>query len=269
MKSPIKWVGGKGRLTKHILQRLPDFKNYWEPCFGGGAVFFSLPKCKEKTYHLSDINSDLINLWKEIQNNWSSVKSFIIDIKSKYELSEDKRSFYYELRNSFNKRELGTYHAALFAVINKICFNGLLRYNSKLEFNAAWGKYDKVNIDFGLFEEVHRVFNEYDVRINLADIRTILPEEDDFVFIDPPYHTPTKRSIDSKTYNWDNFDNSEQKNIDFVKSLPCKFMFFNHDCEFIRDNFSGFNFETVSLSKVFSGKAESRIKTAEIIVTNF
>ena len=50
----VKWAGGKRQLLERIEERLPpQFKNYYEPFVGGGAVLFGL---QPKTATVNDIN---------------------------------------------------------------------------------------------------------------------------------------------------------------------------------------------------------------------
>jgi len=60
-------MGGKRRLAKHILPSFPDHKCYVEPFAGAAALFFM--KEPSKVEVINDTNSDLVNLYRVVQNH--------------------------------------------------------------------------------------------------------------------------------------------------------------------------------------------------------
>ncbi|WP_428086619.1 DNA adenine methylase [Candidatus Thioglobus sp.] len=149
VKPFLKWAGGKRGLIEQLFSKFPtDFNNYHEPFLGGGAVFFELYSrgmLKDKKAYLSDINSELINAYNVVKNNPNK----LIANLELYKKSHNK-AFYYETRaldrlesfKSFSKLK----RATRFIYLNKTCFNGLYRVNSKGYFNTPIGSYKNPNI---------------------------------------------------------------------------------------------------------------------------
>ena len=149
IKPFLKWAGGKTQLLDEIVSDLPenikDIKRYVEPFVGAGSVFFYfLENDYFEEYIINDINSKLINLYEVIRDNPEKLIEEIKKLKNIYlnlEM-EEREKLFYEIRNKFNsldcnKLQLATY----FIFLNKTCFNGLYRENSKGEFNVPFGKY--------------------------------------------------------------------------------------------------------------------------------
>ena len=103
----VKWAGGKSNLIQEIDKLVPDsFKNkpftYIEPFVGGGAFLFHIlnnyPNVKKIV--INDINSDLINAYKVIQNNVNELISILEKWKTEYHLlensPENKKEYYYQ-----------------------------------------------------------------------------------------------------------------------------------------------------------------------------
>ena len=68
----VKWAGGKTQLLSRLDEVIPsEFNQYFEPFLGGGAMFFHLISNKNIrfTAYLSDLNKELINTYRVIQND--------------------------------------------------------------------------------------------------------------------------------------------------------------------------------------------------------
>lgn len=72
MKTPITYWGGKQQLTQEILRLIPKHKQYDEPFFGGGAVFFS--KWPSEVEFINDINGEMINFYRILKRNFDELK---------------------------------------------------------------------------------------------------------------------------------------------------------------------------------------------------
>jgi DNA adenine methylase len=141
IKPFLKWVGGKSQLLPEILRRLPrNYDRYFEPFVGGGAVFFSVRP--EKAY-LADINGELINTYTVIRDH---VDELIADLKCHIH----NKDYYYNIRGVDRNPEYQGWSniqkASRFIYLNKTCFNGLYRVNSKQEFNCPMGSYKNPKI---------------------------------------------------------------------------------------------------------------------------
>lgn len=193
----VQWVGGKAQLLDTIIPMLPSsFGNYHEPFFGGGALFLELAstgalgrQCQGATY-LNDINHKLMNVYDVVARK---PEALIAELKvlDRYKDQE----WYTAVRELFNtgKDERGqplsdVWSAALFMYLNRMCFNGLYRVNSKGEFNVNFRKDPNRDI---VREEALRKAHAYLRNAHLSSVsfeealRNVAPG--DFVFLDPPY----------------------------------------------------------------------------------
>jgi hypothetical protein len=128
----LKWAGGKSKLTEQIQNLFPfDIKgSYVEPFAGSGVVALNT---KANHHWINDINDDLVLLWKTVQSSPDDLIKECLPLFSKEYNTQEK---YYELRDEFNNGAKGIRRAALFIYLNRHCFNGLCRYNSKGKFNV-------------------------------------------------------------------------------------------------------------------------------------
>ena len=135
MKPFLKWAGGKFRIIDRVLDSLPKGKRLIEPFVGSGSVFLNA-NFEENV--LADSNADLIHLYKQIQ---ADGKEFIEYANSLFVSSNNTEVEFYKLRDEFNTTSDIKRKSALFVYLNRHCFNGLCRYNSKGKFNVPFGRY--------------------------------------------------------------------------------------------------------------------------------
>lgn len=277
--SPLKWVGGKGRVTNFILEHAPkSFSNYHESFVGSGSVFLAVKQMigGSREWHISDTNPHLICWWKTIQSKVDEMLVELCDIRATYESGERKEN-YHALRKEFNERiELDVRKAALFMFLCRTAFNGLVRYNSKGHFNSAWGNQTGgQHQNSFVFDSEHLIalskILDSSVFIKHASYEETNCENGDFAFFDPPYVALGERKIDALSYSKNGFTDKDQ--IEFANWCQTKrsnyLMICNHDTEFVRNCFGNFNFLSYDLMKSFSGSSSSRKKTKEIIIKNF
>ncbi|HEX6728509.1 MAG TPA: Dam family site-specific DNA-(adenine-N6)-methyltransferase [Pyrinomonadaceae bacterium] len=174
---PLKWAGGKRWLIPRLepLWRRHQAKRYVEPFCGGLAAALGLMPA---TALLNDINSHLINFYKQIQSG----------LQMRIEMRNDETLFY-QHRRRFNelisKRRKGTAEAAqLFYYLNRTCFNGLCRFNQRGEFNVPFGTYTSISYARD-FSDLTGVFKNW--TFSSCDISALELEPEDFVYADPPY----------------------------------------------------------------------------------
>lgn len=149
----LKWAGGKTQLLTEIEKNLPaeirtDKFTYIESFAGSGAGLFwmlnNFPNLEKAV--INDVNADLINVYKTIASQPAELISILKELQTQFqELQSDeakKKEFYYQKRDSYNKRNAGSAtRAALFLFLNRTCFNGLYRVNRKNLFNVPMGSY--------------------------------------------------------------------------------------------------------------------------------
>ena len=148
MKPFIKWVGGKRQLLPTIKDMIPkSFDTYYEPFLGGGALLLEIAPDQAV---VGDANTNLINTYKAIQNNKESLKVLLDEYTEKHESATDKKEFYNEMRRKYNDAIQNSPNSlevcSLFIYLNKTCFNGLYRVNSKGLFNVPFNNREKINL---------------------------------------------------------------------------------------------------------------------------
>lgn len=267
----IKWVGGKRQIISQLQKLFPiDFKNYHEPFLWGGAVFFNVQK---KQSFLSDINAELINTYQTIKNNPKELIQFL-------ELCEHSREFYATIRawdrvDNWQEKYSEVERAGRFIYLNRTCFNGLYRVNSKGQFNVPIGSYK--NPDFVQKENIQSVsklLKKTKATIKLQSFDSVLKNAKswDFVYFDPPYDTLTE-TANFTSYNESGFWRDMQIKLrDVFAQLDkkgVKVMMSNHNTGFIREIYKGFKFEIVKARRNVNSKGSGRGEVEEIVVMNY
>lgn len=272
MKPILKWPGGKRQLLKEINEYLPhNFNTYYEPFFGGGAVFLHIMPDNAK---INDINTDLINTYIQVKENPSKLIELLKEHKNNH--CED---YYYKIReldrndNYINMDCIEK--AARFIYLNKTCYNGLQRVNSKGQFNTPIGKYKKPLIcDEVSINELSKYLNNKKVEIKNEDFELFLKnvEKDDFVYLDPPYD-PVSKTSNFTNYNKDGFSKNEQirlkKICDELHKKGAKFMLSNSDTNFINELYKDYKIIKVKAKRSINSNGDKRGIVYEVIVINY
>mgnify|MGYP003544361410 FL=1 len=193
----IKWSGSKRSQADEIIKYFPtNIDTYYEPFIGGGSMLMILmlnsDTIKVKHYICSDINKGLIDLWNIIKDKPQEVADHYEKLWN--EMNSDdmrgdqsyKRSYYENVRERYNKE-----HDPLdFMFIDRTCFNGLIRYNSKGEFNSPYHLNRngiRPNVLRTIVSEWSDLLKLNDVRFNCNSYDNISPKCNDFIYLDPPY----------------------------------------------------------------------------------
>ena len=264
----VKWVGGKRQLMSDLLRNLPlHYNRYLEPFVGGGALFFAL---QQENSYISDMNEELINLYQVVRDN---VEELIKDLHT----HENNKDYYLKIRDLDRLDNYGNIsaikRASRFIYLNRTCFNGLYRVNSKGEFNVPFGKYknpklvDEVNL-----VNVSRLLQATEIKH--ADFKRVLDvaKVNDFVYFDPPY-MPLNETSSFTSYTKDGFGIDKQielKNVcDELHSKGVKFMLSNSDTQFIKDLYADYEINTVYASRQVNSKASGRGKITEVLIKNY
>lgn len=209
----VKWAGGKRQLLPVITSHIPKkFERYFEPFLGGGAVFFHLFSHEKQTkWFISDLNSDLILSYITVRDR---VKELISELElHSNNYFKNPSTYYYKIRESNPKGQIEKVSRLIF--LNKTCFNGLYRVNSKGKFNVPLGKYVNPNI---VNEEnllaVSEVLQTRDISIKCQDFEDALKNTfaGDFVYLDPPYQ-PVSTTANFTSYTDADFDYGDQKRL--------------------------------------------------------
>ena len=269
----VKWAGGKRQIVDKLLMYAPDeFNTYYEPFVGGGALLFEL---SPKKAVINDSNKELINVYNVLRNEEKFKK--MCSILNTYE-KNNIEEFYYELRNKDRNKSsfdrLSDYKRAGRTIyLNKACFNGLYRVNSKNEFNVPFGKKTKVNTyDIGNLITVSNYLTMNDIKILNVDFEDSVKDaqKGDFIYFDPPYDSET--SI-FNSYTEDGFDKEEQRRLAKVyKELSnkgCYVMLSNNNTTLIKELYKDFNIHIIEAKRSINSNGKKRGKVEEVIITNY
>ena len=219
IKEPaIKWSGSKRSQAAEILKYFPmDIDTYYEPFCGGASVFRALVSSgiQVKNYVLSDINGDLISLWKEIREKPYEVGCHYEQLWHELNKDDDlerKKTFFNEIRDRFNKEK----DPLDFMFIMRTTTNGMPRYNRSGEFNNSF-HITRNGIEpaklYGILYEWSRILE--DAVIKECSYQDIHPEKNDFMYLDPPYAN-TKGMYYGKI-DYDGLWN-------YLRNLPCPYV---------------------------------------------
>ncbi len=284
----LKWAGGKGQLLKEIEKYYP-FNNkhitkYAEPFIGGGAVLFDiLNKFYINEIYISDINSDLINTYTVIKEDIEPLISTLSKYQTEYLSLEqaDRKDYFLNKRNIFNHSCADSVEkAALMIYLNKTCFNGLFRVNSKGAFNVPIGAYknplicdeNNLRIVSEKLQKVNIVYGDYKLSEDFIDDKT-------FVYFDPPYR-PLSETANFTSYTESAFSDLDQTElaefVDLLDKKGAKILVSNSDPKNSNENddffdllYSDYKINRVEATRMINSKSKSRGKIKELLISNF
>lgn len=266
----VKWVGGKRQLLKHIKPIMPVSMNtYYEPFIGGGALLFDH---KPNVAVINDYNQELINTYNIIKED---VEALIADLKTHI---YDK-DYFYTIRALDRDPEYSSLDnlkkASRLLYLNKSCFNGLYRVNSKGEFNSPFGRYTNPNI---VNEEtllaVSKYLNSNRITTRVGDFEEAVSDAQagDFVYFDPPYD-PVSKSANFTAYSKLGFSREDQERLrDLCISLTdrgVKFLLSNASTDFINELYKDFTILEVGANRAINSDGAKRKKVQEVLVRNY
>lgn len=295
----LKWAGGKGQLLDKFQKLYPiqlkqkKITTFYEPFLGSGAVFFDIAqKYQIESAYLYDINEELILTYKVIQKDVFKLLEFLYRFQRNY-LKLDKKQrkeFYYSQRTNYNLQrfniDFNKYseqwfpRAAQLIFLNRTCFNGLYRVNSKGEFNSPAGDYENPTIcDEQNLTAVHQVLQLADIK--RSDFKEVISDlkTKSFVYFDPPYR-PISKTANFKAYSKHDFADNEQVELaQLFRQLDkkgTKLMLSNSDPKnhnpndnFFEEIYNGFNIIRVPARRMINSNPAKRGAINEIVVTNY
>ena len=296
----LKWAGGKSQLLCQFEKYYPDdlsggvIEKYIEPFVGGGAVFFEIMQKYSIQYsYIYDINKDLIITYQVIQKK----PDFLLEILHKHQSDYDnadeqeRKNLFLSVRKRFNVERFEINYmifsekwiprAAQFIFLNKTCFNGLFRLNSKGEFNVPFGGYKKPNIwDKNNILAVSEVLQNTKIELSNYENCFDLANEKTFIYFDPPYR-PISKTASFTTYAGFEFTDIEQIKLSrFFNKLDTKkrskIMLSNSDPknenpndDFFEKLYDGYKLHRVYAKRMINCNAEKRGKINELVITNY
>ena len=286
----VKWVGGKTQLLEEVKKSLPkNLKGragltYVEPFIGGGAVMFWIlqeyPNIERAI--INDINVELICTYRVVKHNVISLIEELERLQSEYiPLESNARKEYYNIkRKAFNSRNISDIEtAALFIFLNRTCFNGLYRVNSKGEFNVPHGKYANPRIcDRDNLLAASRVLQKVEIICGDFAQTEQYAGPDTIFYFDPPYKPITDTSSFT-SYAKDGFNDEEQIRLrDFCTRIA------RHKAQFVASNsdpkeenttetffdmiYHEFTIKRVSAARMINSNPNGRGAISEIMISN-
>lgn len=274
MSPVVKWAGGKRQILEKLKENMPkEYNNYYEPFIGGGALLFDIAP---KTATINDVNQELLAIYTCLKDD--ELYKLMIQELDKHDKNHSEE-YYYKIREldrdpRFELEPLWK-RASRAIYLNKTCFNGLYRVNSKGFFNVPSAKKVKVNsYNKNNLEEIHNYFKYDNITILSGDFveacRTA--HSGDFVYFDPPYDNwDDKESFTA--YSKFDFNKEDQKRLaDCFKDLTkrgVKCMLSNQNTKYINELYAGFNIKVINAKRMINANASGRGSVEEVIITNY
>lgn len=257
----LKWAGGKRWLVRDHPDIFPKkFNTYIEPFLGSGSVFFHL---KPENALLSDVNKELITTYKALRNRNRKVEALL---RTYHESHSEE--FYYHMREQSpeNQEEV----AARMIYLNRTCWNGLYRVSLSGKFNVPKGTKKNVILDTDNFQATAKLLRR--AAITHSDFETIIDaaQENDFVFIDPPYTVKHNLNgfvkYNEKLFSWE--DQVRLKHsIDRATARGAKVLITNANHESVLELYGNYlGRSTLTRTSILSGKSEFRGKYSELAI---
>lgn len=260
----VKWVGGKTKLLDELIARRPtSFRRYYEPFFGGGALFFKLAP---KAASISDLNGGLVEMYRTVANDVEDV----IDALAKHR-GNHSEEHYYQVRELWNQDHYATpvERAAAFIYLNKTCYNGLWRVNRSGRFNVPVGRYTNPAIyEPALLRSSAALLRR--ARLQNAPYLEAVADagKGDFVYFDPPYH-PVSSTSNFTSYTSSGFSEDDQamlaETAHKLVERGATVMLSNNDTPLIRKLYKGLRVDKVLCARAINSNASKRGAVAEVI----
>lgn len=251
MHSPLAYIGGKSKLSKTIIEMIPEHKSYCEVFAGAAWVFFKKEPSKYEV--INDLDSDLVAFYRVLQNHLEEFLKQFKWVLSSREWFEDW----------MRQQEAGgltdIQRAARYYYTQRLCFGGRVRGRT---FGTAPMHNPRINL-LRLEEELSEVYLRLaGVTIeNLpwAELIKRYDRPDNFFYLDPPYFKAPfyKHNLDLPDY------------IEMARVLSCiksRFLLSINDTPEMRETFRDFKIQQVSLNYTVSKGDQT--KAEELLVSN-
>ena len=270
----VKWAGGKRQLMSELKKNFPTkFGTYLEPFLGGGAVMFDLlAKQPNLKCNASDLNSDLVLAYVTIRDRLEKLIESLEDHSKNYH--KDSTGYYYEVRNQEPKNQIEKVSRLLF--LNKTCFNGLYRVNSKGKFNVPLGRYTNPNIvNKENLQAVSKILQSEKIKISCRDFSSIIKDakKEDFVYFDPPYQ-PVSDTANFTSYTHRDFTEDDLERLadlaNRLNSKGCNVMLSNSNSKTVKKLFSsGWRIREIKANRAINSNSQKSTGHKEIIIKNY
>lgn len=271
----VKWAGGKRQLIPILHQNLPEaFGTYYEPFLGGGALLFHILTDKNgQKCSISDLNSDLVLAYTTIRDRIDALISSLKSHEKNYQ--KDSKSYYYSVRESNPRNEVEKTSRLIF--LNRTCFNGLYRVNSKGKFNVPLGKYTNPNIvNEENIRAVSSILQTNRISIKCRDFESVLRDakKGDLVYFDPPYQpvssTANFTSYTTKDFTYDDLTRLAELCLK-LDSKECHVLLSNSDSKEVSDIFAKkpWKITRIEANRSINSNSKKRTGHFELLIKNY
>jgi len=272
MEPVLKWAGGKRKLLSsiknYINREVIEGHTLYEPFIGGGSLSFDL---EYPNTVINDFNQEITNVYEQIKNNPEQ----LIDLLRIHQVNHCDE-YYYQIRNLdrspiYQEMDLVS-KAARVIYLNKTCYNGLYRVNSRGYYNVPVGRY--VNPDI-VMENRIRAMHEYlfnnDITILTGDFEQSLHDVQpgDFVYFDPPYDYETSGFTSYVMNGFSREDLTRLRNVcDQLIANGVHVLISNNDTQFVNDlfGFDHYHIEHIEASRFINCDGKKRNKVKEVLI---
>ncbi|MCV0365985.1 MAG: DNA adenine methylase [Nitrosopumilus sp.] len=271
----VKWAGGKRQLIPILNENLPKtFGTYFEPFLGGGALLFHmLTERNGQKCSISDLNSDLVLSYITIRDRIDDLISSLKSHEKNYQ--KDSKSYYYSVRESNPRNEIEKTSRLIF--LNRTCFNGLYRVNSKGKFNVPMGKYTNPNIvNEDNLRSVSSILQSSKASIKCRDFEAVLRDakKDDLVYFDPPYqpvsNTANFTSYTNKDFTFDDLNRLAEL-CTKLDSKGCRVLLSNSNSNEVAEIFSNepWKISKIQANRSINSNSKKRTGHFELLIKNY
>lgn len=231
---------------------------------------------------INDINKELMSTYKVVKHDVCELIEQLDALQSQY-ISHDedgRKNFYLKKRALYNTKAISEVElAALFIFLNRTCFNGLYRVNSRGEFNVPHGRYTNPKIcDKENLMAVSKLLQRVDILCGDFAVTERYAGENTIFYLDPPYK-PLSATSSFTSYSVGGFDDVEQIRLrDFCSRIT------QHGAIFIASNsdpieentgesffdriYYQFTIKRVSATRLINANPNSRGIVSEIMISN-
>jgi len=276
MKPLLKWAGGKRQIAPILKESFPkDWNNgtYIEPFVGGAAMFLYL---NPDNSVIADINIRLYGFYVHVKEHTDLMFEGIYKVAEKFDSLPigEKKDYYLSIRNEYNMSAVESINSAvLLFALNKLCFNGLYRENSKGGFNVPFGQKEIFpNLLVSDFQKVASVLKKAEIKNSDFETTISAAKSGDFVYLDPPY-IPIDLTSSFTSYHSQGFGIKDQERLASVmKDLGrngVRAMCSNSDTPTSQKIFGELNLRKIQAPRMVSARASGRGSVSELVITNY
>lgn len=264
----LKWAGGKQRLLAQYSDYFPTAAQigcYYEPFIGSAALFFHH---QPHPAVLSDCNEKLIEVYRAVQTDVSAVMDAL-------QPHRNDADYYYQIRAQDPATLSLAARAARLIYLNKTCYNGLYRENSKGEFNVPFGRYKNPKICDAARLQAAAIALQ-GIELQVGDFAQVVETAvaGDFIYFDPPY-APLSATSNFTSYHKHGFAEADQRRlaatIDRLTDRGCRVMLSNSSAPLIYELYNRPPYRLIEISarRNINSKGNGRGPVPELLIINY